>query len=67
MDDADNRKKVIGVRLTPQQEARQREIESLQLSRARVMHDLEGVLHPRHRESLEAALKFLDDKIQALQ
>jgi hypothetical protein len=66
MDDAEDRKKVQRVHLTPEQQIRQREIESLQLSRSRVMHDLEGVLHPRHRTSLEAALQFLDDKIRAL-
>jgi hypothetical protein len=66
MDDAEDRKKVQRVHLTPEQQTRQREVESLQLSRARVVHDLQGDLHPRHRASLEAGLKFLDDKIRAL-
>ena len=66
IDDAADRKKVAGVRLTQEQQLRQRELESLRLSRARVQRDLNGVLHPRHRESLEAALKFLDEKIEAL-
>jgi hypothetical protein len=66
IDDAEDRKKVQGVRLTPEQELRQRELDGLRLSRARVQRDLNGVLHPRHRESLEAALKFLDEKIQRL-
>ncbi len=66
MDDAEDRKKVKPVQLSPEQQARQREIESLQLSRARVVHDLQGDLHPRHRASLEAALKFLEEKISAL-
>lgn len=46
--------------------ALQRERESIQLSRARVLHDLELATHPRHRESVEAALRFLDAKLEAL-
>jgi hypothetical protein len=66
MDDAEDRKKTAGIRLTAEQAQRQREIESLQLSRTRVMHDLDATLHPRHRASLEAALEFLDSKIKSL-
>src|SRR5579885_107367 len=55
------------IRLTADEVAKQKEIEGLQLSRTRVMHDLEAATHPRHRESLEAALRFLDEKIAALQ
>jgi hypothetical protein len=66
MDDAEDRKKVQRTHLSPEQQSRKSEVESIELSRARVMHDLEGVLHPRHRQSLEAALKFLDEKIRAL-
>ena len=51
---------------TPEQAARDRERASIQLSRTRVMADLAAARHPRHRESLEAALKFLDDKISKL-
>lgn len=53
--------------LSPEQIARQQEIQSLQLSRTRVIHDLEAASHPRHRESLEAALRFLDEKIGELE
>ena len=66
MEDASNRKKVSVPSLTLEQKTRQQELESLQLSRTRVLHDLTGTLHPRHRESLEAALKFLEDKIKLL-
>ena len=52
--------------LDSEQQGRQREWESLQLSRARVMRDLEAAKHPRHRESVQAALRFLDEKIAAL-
>jgi hypothetical protein len=66
MEDAENRKKLSATYLTPQQKIRQSELESLELSRTRVLHDLTGTLHPRHRESLEAALKFLEEKIRLL-
>ena len=48
------------------QQARRRELDGLELSRARVMHDLDAATHPRHREMLEAALKHLDQKIALL-
>jgi hypothetical protein len=53
-------------RLTPEQSARQRERSSIELSRKRVLADIAAARHPRHREMLEAALKFLDDKIAKL-
>jgi hypothetical protein len=55
-----------GNRMTSEQLSRQRERESLELTRTRVVHDLNAATHPRHRESLELALKFLDEKIAAL-
>jgi hypothetical protein len=42
------------------------ERESLQLSRTRVMKDLEAATHPRRRAQLEAALRYLDEKLAAL-
>jgi hypothetical protein len=39
---------------------------SLELSRTRVLKDLESVTHPRRREQLEAALKHLDRKLEEL-
>jgi hypothetical protein len=53
-------------RLTPEETERQQQRESLQLSRTRVMHDLETSKNPRYRATLEAALKHLDDKIATL-
>lgn len=53
-------------KLTPEQAASQRERESLELSRKRVLHDLESTQNPRYRATLEAALKHLDEKIAAL-
>ncbi|OLE84185.1 MAG: hypothetical protein AUG07_06910 [Acidobacteria bacterium 13_1_20CM_2_60_10] len=51
---------------TPEQSSRQRELEGLRLSRTRIVRELEAATHPRHREQLTAALKFLDDKIAEL-
>jgi hypothetical protein len=52
--------------LTPEQTQRNSERDSLQLSRTRVLHDIETSQNPRYRATLEAALKHLDDKIAAL-
>jgi hypothetical protein len=53
-------------KLTPQEAARKQERESLELSRKRVLHDLESSKNPKYRATLEAALKHLDEKIAAL-
>jgi hypothetical protein len=66
MEDAHNRNRAPGPSLTPEEKLRKQELEGLQLSRTRVLHDLTGDLHPRHRASLEAGLKYLDDKIRLL-
>lgn len=53
--------------LPPSEEMeKRRQKASLELSRTRVLHDLETVTHQRYRETLEAALKHLEDKIAAL-
>jgi hypothetical protein len=39
---------------------------SLELSRTRVLKDLDGATHPRCREQLEAALRHLDQKLAEL-
>lgn len=52
--------------MTPEQLKRNREREGLQLSRTRVLHDLEKAVHPRYRQQLEAALHHLEEKIAAL-
>jgi hypothetical protein len=51
---------------TADQIARQRERESLELSRTRVMHDLERATNPRYRDQLMAAMHHLDEKLAAL-
>jgi hypothetical protein len=53
-------------KLTAEEAARNRERESLQLSRKRVLHDIETSQNPRYRVQLEAALKHLDEKLAAL-
>jgi len=54
---------VPGARPTAEQLARQRERQSLELARTRVLRDLAAATHVRHREMLEAALKHLDEQI----
>jgi len=49
-----------------EQLARDQERRDLQLSRIRIVHDLETATHPNHKKSLEAALAHLDQKISKL-
>jgi hypothetical protein len=55
-----------GAQLTPEQLAREREIDGLRSSVTRVAADLARATHPRHRAQLQAALAFLEDKIHKL-
>jgi len=50
--------------LTPEQRARNSEIESLRLSRSRVLVQLESATNPAHRRMLESALQSIDEKIR---
>ncbi len=43
-----------------------RERESLQMSRKRVLHDIETATHARYRSQLEAALRYLDSRLKEL-
>jgi len=43
--------------------SRQRERESLELSRTRVLQDLAKAENPRYQEQLKRSLMFLDEKI----
>jgi hypothetical protein len=45
----------------------QRERESLELSRTRVLQDMEKAENPRYREMLHQSLLFLDQKLAALE
>ena len=46
-----------------EQVRREQERQDLQLSRTRIMNDLQNATNPNHRKSLEAALAHLDKKI----
>ncbi len=45
---------------------RQRELESLQLSRTRVLQDIAASSNPRYKEMLQKSLDFLDEKLAQL-
>lgn len=51
---------------SPEEIRREQERRDLQLSRTRIMNDLQAATHPNHRKSLEAALEHLDQKIAKL-
>ena len=51
---------------TPEQIRVDQERNGLQLSRTRIVNDLESATNPHHRKSLEAALAFLDQKLSQL-
>src|SRR3977135_3756358 len=51
---------------TAEQLRRDQERKDLQLSRIRIVNDLESATHPQHRKSLEAALAHLDKKISEI-
>jgi hypothetical protein len=53
-------------RLTPVQAARKQEREAIELSRRRVLQQLDEVQNPRHRQMLEAALAELDERLTRL-
>lgn len=52
--------------LTPEQIERQRQRDSLLLSRTRVLHDIEHSSNPRHLLILKDSLAFLDAKLAKL-
>ena len=51
---------------SPEELRREQECRDLQLSRIRIVNDLQSATHPNHRKSLEAALAHLDQKIAQL-
>ena len=58
-----NRKRVA---LDAEQANKQREQESLELSRTRVLQDLATANNPNYRKMLERSLQFLDSKLGKL-
>jgi hypothetical protein len=68
MDAAESRKAAAAQpKLSESQLRLQRERESVELSRGRILRELEAARHPRHREQLTQALRFLDEQILKLQ
>jgi len=61
--EASERSKKPRQMLTPEAAARQRERETLRLSRQRVLQQLERAQHPRHRSLLQDELADLDQKL----
>jgi hypothetical protein len=53
-------------RLTPQQAAKKQERDALELSRKRVLQELESAENARHRQMLESALADLELKLARL-
>jgi molecular chaperone GrpE (heat shock protein) len=53
----------IDKQLNAVEDAKAREREQLQLSRTRVLHDIEHANNPRYQDILRGALKHLDDKL----
>ena len=51
---------------TPEELHRDQERGDLELSRIRIVNDLQTATNPNHRKSLEAALAHLDQKIAKL-
>ena len=67
MEAAEDRASLANRRAVADEEIRlQRERESLELSRTRVLQDIAASANPRYREVLERSLGFLDDKLKAL-
>ena len=53
--------------LTAEQIRLRSERQSLELSRTRVLKDLESTTHARRREQLQSALRYLEQKLAALE
>jgi hypothetical protein len=54
------------VRLTPTELRRVQQLEGLQLSRTRVLNDIQHATNPRYRDQLQGALRHLESQIDAL-
>ena len=63
---ASDRRSSSQPKLTEAQLERQTQRHMLQLSRTRVLHDIETSRNPRHVEMLKASLAYLDTKLKEL-
>ena len=52
------------VQLSEEELRLQRERESIELSKVRILRELEAARHPRHREQLAAALAHLEHQLE---
>ena len=67
MEEAASRRGVVRQPQLTAEEIRLRtQRESLELSRTRVLREIQEARHIRRREQLEAALRYLDQKLSAL-
>ena len=66
MEAAESRRKSAPLPLTQEQIRIRGDRERLELSRTRVLRDMEAARHPRHREQLALALKELERRLAAL-
>ena len=64
---AERRDAARRIPLTAEEICLRSERESLELSRTRVLKDLEAAGHPRYRDQLQAALRHLETKLAALE
>ena len=58
--------RAAAVRISAEQVSLQRERESLELSRTRVLQDLAAATNPKYRDLLNRSLQYLDEKLKAL-
>lgn len=65
IEDADSRAE-RGKKLTPEERQLEQKRQGLELSRRRVLKELESTRSPVRRTSLEAALAFLDKELEEL-
>ena len=54
------------VQVSAEQLSAQRERESIELSRTRVLQDLASATNPKYRDLLQLSLQYLDEKLEAL-
>jgi hypothetical protein len=64
---AERQERSKAVQLSAEQVARQRERESIELSRTRVLQDIATAGNPKYRALLERSLQFLDEKLKSLE
>jgi hypothetical protein len=65
--EAQERESKPAVRLSPEQIARARQRQGLQLSRSRILQQLEAAQNPRHREMLQQALVDIERHLAEFQ